>query len=61
MTNRVAIESLPESEWPAFERLLDSNASADMVQQFVAERVPDLPARLARAYGNFRAIYLGGQ
>lgn len=59
VTNRVIVDNLPKDKLAEFEKMIDTDAEPDDVQEFVSQNVPKLESKLADAYFDFRRLYLG--
>ena len=51
------VEAMPAAQYEAFEQLLNKQASAEEVQTFVKQYVPDLDEVIARALFEFHQAY----
>ncbi len=59
LTHKVAVEALNDQALEELEQKLDANISPPEMQQFFRDNIPDLSTRLAKAYYEFRILYLG--
>lgn len=56
--NAVILEHLPPDNLSAFEKLLDTKASDEVVQKFCHEQIPNLDEAIAGALIEFQQTYL---
>lgn len=59
LSTQVMLEALNETDIAEFERLVDSGATPDQLQQYSESKVPDYAQRLTEALLRFRITYLG--
>ena len=56
---QIIVDNLPEDKLPEFEKMIDSQARPEDVQDFIDQSIPNLGPKLTEAYFNFRKLYLG--
>jgi Protein of unknown function (DUF5663) len=61
LINRRLIDAMPDQAVEHFNALLDSDPSAQAVQEFVERNVPNREHVAAQALLEFRKLFLGGQ
>lgn len=57
--NAIIATNIPESSRDEFEKLIDSDATDEVVQNFCSEKIPDLQNLVATDLAKFQSIYLG--
>lgn len=57
--NMIIVDHMPQSQRAAFEQLMDSGASDEVVQAFCAGAIPNLSELTAMELASFKEKYLG--
>ena len=55
----IIVENMPDEHLEAFMKMNDENKSKEDSEAFIKEKLPNSPEVFAKAFADFRAMYLG--